>query len=82
MYELARSPTQELGQVRKSVLLSYALWIPCFFGLSGLHRFYQGRYLSALLWFFTGGFLGIGNVIDAFMMPRMVDDVNRGAKVW
>lgn len=83
MNDLARShPAALRPQAPRSIVLSYLLWMACFLGISGLHRLYMGRYVSGLLWFVTMGFLGVGNVIDAFLLPRMVDDVNRGARVW
>ena len=39
-----------------------------FIGLAGLHRFYAGKILSGLLYFFTLGFYGIGTVIDLIML--------------
>ncbi len=62
--------------------LAYVLWLASFVGLSGLHRFYLGRWVSGLIWLFTGGLCLVGTVVDAFMLPRMVDDVNKGASGW
>lgn len=59
--------------------LAYILWCGMFFGLSGLHRLYMGRIGSGLLWLFTGGLCGVGQVIDLVMMPRMIEDSDRGA---
>lgn len=67
---------------RRTVALAYLLWIPCMFGVSGLHRFYTGRWVSGLIWLFTGGLCGIGQVIDLIFIPRMVDDHNDGRPVW
>ncbi len=72
----------ELVLPQRSILTAYVLLIPALFGLSGLHRLYLGRWLSGLLWIVTGGFCGIGSVIDMIMLPRMVDDANRGALGW
>ena len=60
--------------------VAYVLFVGCFFCLSGLHRFYCGRWKSGLLWFFTGGLCGIGNVIDFFVMPNLVHGANHGAR--
>ena len=51
---------------RKSI--GYLLWI---FGFIGAHRFYYGRPLTGTLWFFTLGLLGIGWIIDFFLIPGM-----------
>ena len=72
----------ELVLPQRSILTAYALLVPALFGLSGLHRLYLGRWLSGLIWLVTGGFCGIGSLIDMIMLPRMVDDANRGAPGW
>lgn len=59
-----------------NVGVSYILWAGIFLGLGGLHRLYNGKILSGLLWLFTGGLLGIGQFIDLFLMPSMVESHN------
>ena len=66
----------------RNVGVAYLLLLPSFFGVSGLHRFYSGRWLSGLLWFATGGLCGIGTVVDLVFVPRMVADANEGRPVW
>lgn len=51
-----------------SVVIGYVLWI---FGFTGSHRFYFGKPVSGTIWFFTGGLLGIGWLIDLFLIPSM-----------
>jgi len=51
-----------------SLLLGYLLWI---FGFTGAHRFYYGRPVTGTIWFFTFGLLGIGWLIDLFLIPGM-----------
>lgn len=51
-----------------SKLVGYALWI---FGFTGAHRFYYGKPVTGTLWFFTLGLLGIGWLIDLFLIPSM-----------
>ena len=48
--------------------VGYILWI---FGFTGAHRFYYGRPISGTIWFFTLGLLGIGWLIDLFLIPSM-----------
>lgn len=55
-----------------SVVTAYLLWLPSLFGLSGLHRFYLGKVGTGVLFFFTGGLLGIGTVYDALTLPSQV----------
>lgn len=51
-----------------SMLLGYLLWL---FGFLGAHRFYYGKPVTGTLWFFTLGLLGIGWLIDLFLIPAM-----------
>ena len=46
----------------KSRLVVLIFWL--LFGVLGVHYFYVGRIGMGLLWLFTGGFFGIGLVID------------------
>lgn len=51
-----------------SKTIGYILWI---FGFTGAHRFYYGKPVTGTLWFFTLGLLGIGWLIDLFLIPSM-----------
>jgi TM2 domain-containing membrane protein YozV len=51
-----------------SLAIGYVLWI---FGFMGAHRFYYGKPVSGTVWFFTGGLLLIGWVVDLFLMPSL-----------
>lgn len=51
---------------------AYLLWLLCFVGLCGMHRFYVGKPLSGFLWLFTFGLLGIGQIVDLFLIPSML----------
>jgi TM2 domain-containing membrane protein YozV len=51
-----------------SKTIGYVLWI---FGFTGSHRFYYGRPITGTLWFFTLGLLGVGWLIDLFLIPSM-----------
>jgi TM2 domain-containing membrane protein YozV len=51
-----------------SKVIGYLLWI---FGFTGSHRFYYGKPISGTIWFFTFGLLGIGWLIDVFLIPSM-----------
>ena len=51
-----------------SLLFGYLTLI---FGFLGSHRFYYGRPVSGTVWFFTLGLLGIGWIIDFFLLPGM-----------
>lgn len=48
--------------------IGYLLWI---FGFLGAHRFYYGKPVTGTIWFFTLGLLGVGWLIDLFLIPGM-----------
>ncbi|MBW1902964.1 MAG: TM2 domain-containing protein [Deltaproteobacteria bacterium] len=48
--------------------VGYVLWI---FGFMGAHRFYFGKPISGTVYFFTLGLLGVGWLIDLFLIPSM-----------
>ncbi len=60
----------------KSTGVSYILWLLCIIGFCGIHRFYNGKILSGLLWLFTFGLFGIGQLIDLILIPGMVEHAN------
>jgi TM2 domain-containing membrane protein YozV len=51
-----------------SLAIGYLLWI---FGFTGAHRFYYGKPVSGTLWFFTLGLLGVGWIVDLFLMRSL-----------
>lgn len=51
-----------------SKVIGYLLWI---FGFTGSHRFYYGKPITGTIWFLTLGLLGIGWLIDLFLIPSM-----------
>ncbi len=51
-----------------SVVVGYLLWL---FGFTGSHRFYFGKPISGAIWFCTFGLLGVGWLIDLFLIPSM-----------
>jgi TM2 domain-containing membrane protein YozV len=56
-----------------SIVVGYLLWIV---GFTGAHRFYYGKPLTGVIWFFTLGLLGAGWLIDAFLIPSMNRQAN------
>ena len=69
------SPQQPMQEETKKST-SYLLWAGIFFQLNGLHRLYNGKIGTGLLWLFTFGLFGIGQMIDLFIIPDMVDEHN------
>ena len=58
----------------KSKFIAYILLI--FFGILGIHRFYLEKIGTGILYILTGGFLGIGVLIDLFTLSGQVDIYN------
>ena len=58
------------------VTSAYILWLACILQLHGLHRLYNGKVFTGLLWLFTFGLLGVGQAIDLVLIPNMVDEHN------
>ena len=56
--------------------IAYMLWAACFMGVCGLQRLYSGKIGTGLLYLFTFGLFGIGQFVDLFLIPRMVEDAN------
>jgi predicted transcriptional regulator len=59
-----------------NISTSYLLWLCWFAGFAGLHRIYNKKFLTGLLWFFTWGLFGVGQVIDLLLIPSMVEEHN------
>ena len=55
-------------------VVGYGLWLV---GFTGAHRFYYGRQFTGTIWFFTLGLLGIGWLIDLFLIPGMNRSADR-----
>ncbi len=62
----AEFPTRPEDSHSKAV--GYILWL---LGFTGSHRFYFGKPITGTIWLFTGGLLGVGWVIDLFLIPNM-----------
>lgn len=60
-----------------SLLIGYLTWI---FGFMGAHRFYFGKPISGTIYFFSLGLLGIGWVVDFFLIPGMNEQADRRFK--
>ena len=55
---------------------AYLLWCLFVIGLCGLHRFYVGKVGTGIIWLFTFGLLGVGQLIDMFTLGSQVDMAN------
>jgi TM2 domain-containing membrane protein YozV len=66
-----------LRQERRSVGLTYLFWAMGLFGLNGIHRFYCRKPVSGGIWLMSLGLVGIGQMVDLFLIPGMVEEANR-----
>lgn len=66
----------EQHEPETKVSSSYILWLGSVFGLNGLHRIYNGKIGTGLLWLCTFGLCGVGQFIDLVLIPNMVDEHN------
>ncbi|MAO22920.1 MAG: hypothetical protein CMJ35_05770 [Phycisphaerae bacterium] len=60
----------------RSTGTSYLLWLLCFVGLCGIHRFYNGKWITGIIWLLTGGLFLVGQIIDLFLIPGMTERAN------
>ncbi len=58
----------QLEKNSHNLAIGYVLWIV---GFLGSHRFYYGKPISGTIYFLTLGLLGIGWIIDLFLIPGM-----------
>lgn len=62
---------------RRSLAVSYLLWALGLVGVCGLQRFYNRKPLSGTLWLLSLGFCGIGQLVDLFLIPELVEQANQ-----
>lgn len=66
--------TRETAGNSHSIIIGYVLWI---FGFMGAHRFYYGRPISGVIYFFSLGLFFIGWIVDLFLIPGMDEAADR-----
>jgi TM2 domain-containing membrane protein YozV len=59
---------------------AYIVWLLCAFGICGGQRFYTGRFASGVVYLFTFGLFGIGQLLDLRLIPDMVDQRNQSLR--
>jgi len=65
----------------RSTPISYLLWLLGLVGVCGIHRFYNGKWITGLLWLLTGGLLFIGQLVDLILIPMMTTRANHRARI-
>ncbi len=48
-----------------------------FLGIFGIHRLYLGKWITAFIWFFTGGLFLLGYLYDYWTLNEQIDEANR-----
>ncbi|MCC9605754.1 NINE protein [Blastopirellula sp. JC732] len=46
-------------------------------GTLGAHRLYMGKWVTAIIWFLTGGLFLVGWLYDLWTLNSQIDEVNR-----
>ncbi|MFO0016005.1 MAG: TM2 domain-containing protein [Synechococcaceae cyanobacterium] len=72
-----RSGLRHPKQERRSLALTYLLWCLGLLGVCGLQRFYNRKPLSGLLWLFSFGLCGLGQLVDLLLIPSLVEQANQ-----
>jgi TM2 domain-containing membrane protein YozV len=47
-----------------------------FLGIFGIHRFYMGKWITGILYFFTGGLFLLGWLYDLWTLNGQIDEIN------
>ena len=61
------------AQVQNRKRASYFLWLGILLGIGGLHRLYNGKYVSGIIWLCTYGLFGFGQLIDLLLISDMAE---------
>jgi len=56
-------------------------WLAFFLGFLGIHRFYLGKPLTGLLWFFTSGLFSFGYLFDVIFIAFNLMRDGQGQKL-
>lgn len=70
----ATAPSHQIQDRKKA---SYLLWLGILLGIGGLHRLYNGKYVSGIIWLCTYGLFGIGQLVDLLLISDMAEQRQR-----
>ena len=70
-----KNNSKNTDKEKERMKISYMLNVLGFLGFTGgLHRLYNGKVATGLLWMFTLGLFGLGQFVDLFLIPNMVEE--------
>lgn len=70
-----KNQNNDADKEKERMKISYLLNVLGFLGFTGgLHRLYNGKVATGLLWMFTLGLFGFGQFVDLFLIPNMVEE--------
>ncbi|MBC1260131.1 TM2 domain-containing protein [Synechococcus sp. BSF8S] len=72
-----RPRSRSITPRHRQVAPGYLLWALGLFGICGLQRFYARKPVSGTLWLLTFGLCYIGQLVDLFLIPELVDQANQ-----
>ena len=62
--------------VEGPVNYSMAWLLLTYLGFFGVHRFYMGKWISAIIYFLTGGIMGFGVLYDFWTLNEQISIIN------
>ena len=74
MPSLEASADRRYQQGEKSYTVAWVLLT--FLGFFGIHRFYQGKWVTGIIYLFTVGLFGIGVIYDYWTLNEQVSSLN------
>ena len=74
MPSLEASADRRYQEGEKSYTVAWVLLT--FLGFFGIHRFYQGKWMTGIIYLFTVGLFGIGVIYDYWTLNEQVSSLN------
>ena len=71
---MSREATQKFSEGPVDYNIAWLLLT--FLGAFGIHRFYQGKWISGIIYLLTGGLFLVGVIYDFWTMNEQIDFIN------
>jgi TM2 domain-containing membrane protein YozV len=65
---------EQLKSDSHSVPFGYFIWL---FSFTGAHRFYMGKWISGIIWPYTGGLFTLGWLYDFWTLNQNISEQNQ-----